>query len=169
MYHSSGSAGDRIDVYSRDARAQDRPPDAESELPPRHRAPGDHPSCISDRAAGRSLDRRLRALARWDHPKWGRMSPLEIHFTVAEEIGLIVDLGMFRFGPTAVHCEEDLSAVAQERRVRRSSQSEGGRRRSDEAIHLSLRGAMDCLCGTCHRARSRGPQLARRLEPLFGQ
>src|SRR5438067_558757 len=42
----------------------------------------------------------FEALARWDHPKLGRMSPLEF-ITVAEEIGLIVDLGMFVLDQTA--------------------------------------------------------------------
>ena len=61
MYHSKRIGGDRIDVYKpRDARAQDRPPDAGKRIAPRHRAPGNHHSVPADRAAGRSLDRRLR-------------------------------------------------------------------------------------------------------------
>src|SRR5205085_2556845 len=42
----------------------------------------------------------FEALARWDHPKMGRMSPSEF-ISVAEEIGLIVDLGMFVLDRTA--------------------------------------------------------------------
>jgi EAL domain-containing protein (putative c-di-GMP-specific phosphodiesterase class I) len=42
----------------------------------------------------------FEALARWDHPKMGRMSPSEF-ISVAEEIGLIVDLGMFVLERTA--------------------------------------------------------------------
>src|SRR6202012_943462 len=42
----------------------------------------------------------FEALARWDHPKMGRMSPSEF-ISVAEEIGLIVDLGLFLLEDTA--------------------------------------------------------------------
>ena len=42
----------------------------------------------------------FEALARWDHPKMGRMSPSEF-IGIAEEIGLIVDLGLFVLEQTA--------------------------------------------------------------------
>src|SRR5207253_70013 len=42
----------------------------------------------------------FEALARWDHPKMGRTSPSEF-IALAEEIGLIVDLGMFVLERTA--------------------------------------------------------------------
>jgi EAL domain-containing protein (putative c-di-GMP-specific phosphodiesterase class I) len=42
----------------------------------------------------------FEALARWDHPKMGRMSPSEF-IRIAEEIGLIVDLGLFVLDQTA--------------------------------------------------------------------
>jgi diguanylate cyclase (GGDEF)-like protein/PAS domain S-box-containing protein len=42
----------------------------------------------------------FEALMRWDHPKMGRMAPAEF-IAVAEEIGLIVDLGLFALDRTA--------------------------------------------------------------------
>src|SRR5207247_10966925 len=42
----------------------------------------------------------FEALARWDHPKLGRMSPSEF-ITIAEETGLIIDLGTFVMDQTA--------------------------------------------------------------------
>jgi EAL domain-containing protein (putative c-di-GMP-specific phosphodiesterase class I) len=42
----------------------------------------------------------FEALARWDHPKMGRLSPSEF-ISIAEEIGLITDLGLFALERTA--------------------------------------------------------------------
>src|SRR4030081_1671199 len=42
----------------------------------------------------------FEALARWDHPKMGRLSPADF-ITIAEETGLIVDLGLFMLDRTA--------------------------------------------------------------------
>ena len=46
----------------------------------------------------------FEALPRWDHPKMGRISPAEF-IAIAEEIGLIVDLGMFVLERTARQLE----------------------------------------------------------------
>ena len=42
----------------------------------------------------------FEAVARWDHPKMGRMSPSDF-ISTAEEIGLIVELGLFMLERTA--------------------------------------------------------------------
>src|SRR4029078_12963902 len=42
----------------------------------------------------------FQALPRWDHPTLGRLSPMEF-ISIAEEIGLIVDLGLFVLDHTA--------------------------------------------------------------------
>src|SRR5213078_4525055 len=96
MYHSN-----RIDVYKPAMRARktDRLT-LESEL---RRAIERQEITILYQPIVRLEDRSIagfEALARWDHPKLGRMSPLEF-ITVAEEIGLIVDLGMFVLDQTA--------------------------------------------------------------------
>src|SRR5262249_25283472 len=95
MYHSKRIGGDRIDVYkpAMRARKQDRLT-IESEL---RRALEREEITILYQPIIRLEDRTVagfEALARWDHPKMGRMSPAEF-ISVAEEIGLIVDLGLF--------------------------------------------------------------------------
>src|SRR5256885_13200765 len=101
MYHSKRIGGDRIDVYKPAMRARktDRLT-LESEL---RRAIEREEITILYQPIVRLEDRsiaRFQALARWDHPKLGRMSPVEF-IAIAEEIGLIVDLGMFVLDQTA--------------------------------------------------------------------
>jgi diguanylate cyclase (GGDEF)-like protein len=101
MYHSKRIGGDRIDVYKPAMRARktDRLT-LEGEL---RRAIERQEITILYQPIVRLEDRSIagfEALARWDHPKLGRMSPSEF-ITIAEEIGLIVDLGMFVLDQTA--------------------------------------------------------------------
>jgi diguanylate cyclase (GGDEF)-like protein/PAS domain S-box-containing protein len=101
MYHSKRIGGDRIDVYKAAMRARktDRLT-LESEL---RRAIERQEITILYQPIVRLDDRAIagfEALARWDHPKLGRMSPNEF-ITIAEEIGLIVDLGTFVLDQTA--------------------------------------------------------------------
>src|SRR3981189_294808 len=100
MYHSKRIGGDRIDVYKTAMRARktDRLT-LGSEL---RRALERQEITIPYQPIVRLEDRSIagfEALARWDHPKLGRMSPSEF-ISIAEEIGLIVDLGMFVMGQT---------------------------------------------------------------------
>ncbi|MDR6305154.1 diguanylate cyclase (GGDEF)-like protein/PAS domain S-box-containing protein [Nitrobacter vulgaris] len=95
MYHSKRIGGDRIDVYkpAMRARKNDRL-SLESEL---RRAIERREIAILYQPIVRLEDRSIagfEALARWDHPKLGRMAPDEF-ITIAEEAGLIVDLGTF--------------------------------------------------------------------------
>jgi len=101
MYHSKRIGGDRIDVYKPPMRARktDRLT-LESEL---RRAIERQEITILYQPIMRLEDRTVagfEALARWDHPKLGRMSPSEF-ISIAEEIGLIVDLGQFVMDTTA--------------------------------------------------------------------
>jgi diguanylate cyclase (GGDEF)-like protein/PAS domain S-box-containing protein len=101
MYHSKRIGGDRIDVYKPAMRARktDRLT-LESEL---RRAIERQEITILYQPIVRLEDRSIagfEALARWDHPKLGRMSPVEF-IAIAEEIGLIIDLGMFVLDQTA--------------------------------------------------------------------
>jgi diguanylate cyclase (GGDEF)-like protein/PAS domain S-box-containing protein len=95
MYHCKRIGGDRIEVFkpSMRARKTDRLT-LESEL---RRALEREEITIHYQPIVRLEDRSVagfEALARWDHPKMGRMSPSEF-IAIAEEIGLIVDLGLF--------------------------------------------------------------------------
>jgi diguanylate cyclase (GGDEF)-like protein/PAS domain S-box-containing protein len=101
MYHAKRIGGDRIEVFKAAMRARktDRLT-LESEL---RRALEREEISILYQPIVRLEDRSVagfEALARWDHPKMGRMSPSEF-IGIAEEIGLIVDLGLFMLERTA--------------------------------------------------------------------
>ena len=95
MYHAKRIGGDRIEVFKQAMRARktDRL-SLESDL---RRAIEREEIMLYYQPIVRLEDRTVagfEALARWEHPKLGRMSPVEF-IAIAEEIGLIVDLGMF--------------------------------------------------------------------------
>jgi diguanylate cyclase (GGDEF)-like protein/PAS domain S-box-containing protein len=95
MYHAKRIGGDRIEIFKPAMRARktDRLT-LESEL---RRALEREEITLLYQPIIRLEDRSVagfEALARWDHPKMGRLSPAEF-IGVAEEIGLIVDLGLF--------------------------------------------------------------------------
>ncbi|RAI45536.1 EAL domain-containing protein [Rhodoplanes roseus] len=101
MYHGKRIGGDRIEIYKPAMRARktDRLT-LESEL---RRALEREEITILYQPIVRLEDRSVagfEALARWDHPKMGRLSPSEF-ISIAEEIGLIVDLGLFALERTA--------------------------------------------------------------------
>ena len=95
MYHAKRSGGDRIDVFkpSMRARKTDRL-SIESSL---RRALERDEITLLYQPIVRLEDRAVagfEALARWNHPKLGRLSPSEF-INIAEETGLIVELGVF--------------------------------------------------------------------------
>jgi diguanylate cyclase (GGDEF)-like protein/PAS domain S-box-containing protein len=101
MYHAKRIGGDRIEVFKPAMRARktDRL-SLESDL---RRALERDEITLLYQPIIRLEDRSIagfEALARWDHPKMGRMSPAEF-ISIAEEIGLIVDLGLFALERTA--------------------------------------------------------------------
>jgi diguanylate cyclase (GGDEF)-like protein/PAS domain S-box-containing protein len=101
MYHAKRGGGDRIDVFKAAMRARktDRL-SLESDL---RRALEREEISILYQPIIRLEDRAIagfEALARWNHPKLGRMSPLEF-INIAEETGLIVELGLFVLDRTA--------------------------------------------------------------------
>jgi diguanylate cyclase (GGDEF)-like protein/PAS domain S-box-containing protein len=101
MYHAKRIGGDRIDIFKPAMRSTktDRLT-LESEL---RRAIERQEIKVLYQPIVRLEDRAIagfEALARWDHPKLGRLSPAEF-ISVAEEIGLIVDLGLFVLERTA--------------------------------------------------------------------
>ncbi|MFN8828683.1 MAG: EAL domain-containing protein [Labrys sp. (in: a-proteobacteria)] len=95
MYHAKKSGGDRIEVFRTTMRSErnDRLT-LESDL---RRAIERDELKIYYQPIVHLEDRTVagfEALLRWDHPKFGRLSPREF-ITIAEETGLIIDLGMF--------------------------------------------------------------------------
>ncbi len=95
MYHANRGGGDRIEVFKPAMRARktDRLT-LESDL---RRAIEREEIAILYQPIVRLDDRAVagfEALARWNHPTLGRMSPAEF-ITIAEETGLIVELGLF--------------------------------------------------------------------------
>jgi len=101
MYHGKRIGGDRIEVFkpSMRARKTDRLT-LESDL---RRALERDEIIVLYQPIVRLEDRSIagfEALARWDHPKMGRTSPSEF-IALAEEIGLIAELGMFVLERTA--------------------------------------------------------------------
>jgi EAL domain-containing protein (putative c-di-GMP-specific phosphodiesterase class I) len=101
MYHAKRIGGDRIEVFkpAMRARKNDRLT-LETEL---RRALERKEISILYQPIVRLEDRScagFEALMRWDHPKLGRLSPTEF-IAIAEEIGLIVDLGLFALENTA--------------------------------------------------------------------
>ncbi len=115
MYHAKRIGGDRIEVFkpSMRARKTDRLT-LESDL---RRALEREEITILYQPIVRLDDRSVagfEALARWDHPKMGRMSPSDF-IAIAEEIGLIVDLGLFVLERTARQLGNWQRALAQSR------------------------------------------------------
>jgi diguanylate cyclase (GGDEF)-like protein/PAS domain S-box-containing protein len=101
MYHAKRGGGDRIEVFKTAMRARktDRLT-LESDL---RRAIEREEISILYQPIVRLDDRSVagfEALARWNHPKLGRMSPAEF-INIAEETGLIVELGLFMLERTA--------------------------------------------------------------------
>jgi diguanylate cyclase (GGDEF)-like protein/PAS domain S-box-containing protein len=101
MYHGKRLGGDRIEVFK--AAMRSRKTDRltlESDL---RRALEREEITILYQPIVRLEDRAIagfEALARWEHPKLGRLPPKEF-ISIAEEIGLIVDLGLFVLERTA--------------------------------------------------------------------
>ncbi len=101
MYYAKRIGGDRIEIFKPAMRSRktDRLT-MELEL---RRAIEREEIKILYQPIVRLEDRMIagfEALARWDHPKLGRLSPSEF-ISIAEEIGLIVDLGLFVLERTA--------------------------------------------------------------------
>ena len=94
MYHAKRTGGDRIEVFKPGMRA--RKTDRLSIESALRRALERDEITLLYQPIVRLDDRAVagfEALARWNHPKLGRLSPAEF-ITIAEETGLIVELGL---------------------------------------------------------------------------
>ncbi len=101
MYHAKRIGGDRIEVFK--AAMRERKTDRLTLGSELRRALERGELTMMYQPIVRLEDRTIagfEALARWDHPKLGRMSPAEF-VSIAEENGLIVELGMFALEHTA--------------------------------------------------------------------
>ncbi len=101
MYHAKRNGGDRVDVYKPAMRA--RKSDRLTIASDLRRAIEREEINILYQPIVRLEDRLVagfEALARWNHPKLGKMSPHEF-INIAEESGLIVELGLFVLERTA--------------------------------------------------------------------
>jgi diguanylate cyclase (GGDEF)-like protein/PAS domain S-box-containing protein len=95
MYHAKRIGGDRIDVFKPAMRA--RKADRLSLETDLRRAIEREEITLLYQPIVRLEDRAVagfEALARWNHSRMGRLSPNEF-ITIAEETGLIVELGLF--------------------------------------------------------------------------
>jgi diguanylate cyclase (GGDEF)-like protein/PAS domain S-box-containing protein len=101
MYHAKRIGGDRIEVFkpAMRARKSDRltvETDLRRALERREISLVYQPIVwLEDRSVA-----GFEALMRWDHPRLGRLAPAEF-ITMAEEIGVIVELGLFALTETA--------------------------------------------------------------------
>jgi len=101
MYHAKRIGGDRIEVFK--AAMRERKTDRLTLGSELRRALERGELTMMYQPIVRLEDRTVagfEALARWDHPKMGRMSPSEF-ISIAEENGLIVELGLFALERTA--------------------------------------------------------------------
>jgi diguanylate cyclase (GGDEF)-like protein/PAS domain S-box-containing protein len=101
MYHAKRNGGDRVDVYKPAMRA--RKSDRLTIASDLRRAIEREEITILYQPIVRLEDRVVagfEALARWNHPKLGKMSPHEF-INIAEESGLIAELGLFVLERTA--------------------------------------------------------------------
>ncbi len=101
MYHAKRIGGDCIEVFK--AAMRERKTDRLTLGSELRRALERDELMMMYQPIIRLEDRTVagfEALARWNHPKMGRMSPAEF-ISIAEENGLIVDLGLFALERTA--------------------------------------------------------------------